>query len=74
MRILRFIVRRVLFALPQVFGITVVTFFLIRLLPGNPAALLAGQYANPSSIKPYCELTCNILEDVLDDGHLQRDK
>lgn len=50
MRFLIFTTRRVLFALPQIFLITLVTFFIIRLLPGNPATILAGSYANPETI------------------------
>lgn len=44
-RIVRFIALRVAFAVPQIFGISLVTFFIVRLLPGNPAYTLAGAYA-----------------------------
>jgi ABC-type dipeptide/oligopeptide/nickel transport system permease component len=50
MRIAAFVVRRLLFAAPQIIAITVITFFIIRLLPGDPAAVLAGSYATPSSV------------------------
>jgi ABC-type dipeptide/oligopeptide/nickel transport system permease component len=45
MRILRFIAKRLLVAAPQVVGVTVITFLLVRLLPGNPAYQLAGPFA-----------------------------
>jgi peptide/nickel transport system permease protein len=35
---------------PQVFGVLVVTFLLVRLLPGDPALLLLGNMATPVSI------------------------
>jgi ABC-type dipeptide/oligopeptide/nickel transport system permease component len=45
MRILRFAGKRLLVAAPQVVGVTVITFLLVRLLPGNPAYQLAGPFA-----------------------------
>jgi ABC-type dipeptide/oligopeptide/nickel transport system permease component len=36
------VLRRLVALLPQLFGVSVVTFMLIRLLPGNPAELLLG--------------------------------
>jgi peptide/nickel transport system permease protein len=50
MRIFRFASRRLLFLIPQVLGIVTITFFLLRLLPGNPAQLIAGVAANPQTI------------------------
>jgi ABC-type dipeptide/oligopeptide/nickel transport system permease component len=49
-KLLRFTGRRFIFALPQVIAVTIVTFFIIRLLPGDPAIALAGNYATPQSI------------------------
>ena len=42
---LQFIQRRLLFAVPQVIAVTVVSFLMVRLLPGDPAYQLAGPYA-----------------------------
>jgi ABC-type dipeptide/oligopeptide/nickel transport system permease component len=39
---LGYIVRRLLAFIPLVIGISIVTFFLVRLLPGDPAQVLAG--------------------------------
>lgn len=49
-RLARYIGLRVLLLLPQLLGITFVTFILIRLLPGDPAYLLAGPTATKDTI------------------------
>ncbi len=45
-----FIGRRLLFQIPQLIGISLVSFFLVRLLPGNPAYAIAGQLATDEQI------------------------
>ncbi len=50
-RMLVFIGRRLLFLIPQLIGVSLVTFFLVRLLPGNPAYAIAGQLATEQQIK-----------------------
>lgn len=45
-----FIIRRVLESLPVVFLATVIIFLGLRLLPGDPAQVLAGQDATPQTI------------------------
>jgi peptide/nickel transport system permease protein len=45
-----FIGRRLLFLIPQLIGISLVSFFLVRLLPGNPAYAIAGQLATQDQI------------------------
>ena len=48
---LRFIVRRVLGAIPVLFGLSVVLFLFLRLLPGGgPAEAILGQHATPQLI------------------------
>ena len=42
--------KRLIQALPTVFGIVVITFLLTRALPGDPAAFFAGPAATPESI------------------------
>jgi peptide/nickel transport system permease protein/oligopeptide transport system permease protein len=37
-----FAVRRIIAAIPTLFGVTVIVFFMVRVLPGDPARLLAG--------------------------------
>src|SRR5580700_9822709 len=47
---LRFILRRVLSAIPSLFGLMIFTFLLIRIVPSDPAAALAGDNATPQQI------------------------
>ncbi len=49
-RLRRYLLKRTAFFTPQVLGITFVTFILIRLLPGNPAYLIAGPSASVETI------------------------
>src|SRR6202035_2968731 len=42
--------RRGLSAIPSLFGLLVVTFLLIRVVPADPAAALAGDNATPQQI------------------------
>jgi peptide/nickel transport system permease protein len=48
--VLRFILRRTLSAIPSLFGLLIVTFLLIRIVPSDPAAALAGDNATPQQI------------------------
>jgi peptide/nickel transport system permease protein len=41
----RYVVRRLLLLVPQVLGVTTIVFFLNRLLPGDPAYMIAGSLA-----------------------------
>jgi len=47
---LRFIPARLVQSIPVVFGVTVVVFFMVHLLPGNPALVLLGQSATPERV------------------------
>lgn len=46
----RYILRRLLLALPALFGLVILTFVLSRVIPGDPAATLAGDGATPAQI------------------------
>lgn len=46
----RFLVRRVLLVVPVLFGLLVLTFVLVRVVPNDPSAALAGQNATPQQI------------------------
>lgn len=46
----RFILRRLLLALPALLGLLVLTFVMLRVLPSDPAAALAGENATPEQI------------------------
>lgn len=45
-----YILRRIALALPALFGLILVTFILSRVVPGDPAATLAGDAATPAQI------------------------
>lgn len=49
-RTLRIVLSRLAIVVPQMFGVTMATFFLLRLLPGDPALLLLGNMATPEGI------------------------
>ncbi len=53
----KYIVRRILSAIPVLFGLSIVLFSFIHLLPGDPAAALLGQHATP-------ELTAKIRQQL----------
>lgn len=46
----RFVPLRLLQAIPVIFGVTVVVFFMVHLLPGNPALAILGQTATPERV------------------------
>lgn len=46
----RFIGRRALYAILQIFGVVLITFVMVRLLPANPAQAILGPYATPDGI------------------------
>jgi peptide/nickel transport system permease protein len=46
----RFVLTRPLQFLPVIFGISIVTFILVRLIPGDPARTLLGSRATPTAI------------------------
>ena len=50
MRFLKYIVKRLFFLVPQLFVVSLIVFFLVRLLPGDPAFLMAGQFATQERI------------------------
>ena len=46
----RFLLKRLLFFIPTLLGITVITFVLMQALPGDPVAGMAGERANPETL------------------------
>jgi len=46
----RYLVRRLLLLFPVAFGITVVTFFLLRLIPGDPAVIMLDYRATAENV------------------------
>src|SRR4051794_31406551 len=50
MSLTSYVVRRVLQAVPVVLGVTVLVFFLIHLLPGDPARTILANHATPQRV------------------------
>lgn len=48
---LRFLVRRLLLVIPALFGLLVLTFVMVRIVPSDPAAALAGENATAEQIE-----------------------
>src|SRR5262249_17901964 len=48
--ILRLVIKRLLLAIPITLGVTLLTFVVISLIPGNPAQQLLGPEATPAQI------------------------
>jgi peptide/nickel transport system permease protein len=51
MRYVIFILRRLVSLIPVLLGISLIVFFLIRLIPGDPAATLLGTHATPTAVR-----------------------
>jgi peptide/nickel transport system permease protein len=47
----QYVIRRLLSAIPVLLGVTVITFVLTQLLPGDPARMVAGQFANAEQME-----------------------
>ncbi len=47
----RYILKRTLMLLPVLFGVSLISFSLLHMVPGDPAVLMAGEEANPEYIK-----------------------
>jgi peptide/nickel transport system permease protein len=45
-----FVLRRLVLLVPTAVGVTIITFFMVHLIPGNPAVTILGQRANPSTV------------------------
>lgn len=50
MRIARYVAKRLLFIGPQLFGIVLVSFLLVKLIPGDPAVLMLGPFATADQL------------------------
>jgi peptide/nickel transport system permease protein len=49
--LLQYTLRRVLIAVPSLLGVMIIVFAMVRLAPGDPALLLAGEFASPETIE-----------------------
>jgi peptide/nickel transport system permease protein len=52
---LRYVVRRLLLLVPILLGVSVLIFFWVHALPGNPASALLGERATPELVQQYKE-------------------
>ena len=50
MRVLRYIGKRLIFIVPQLFGIILVSFLLVKMIPGDPAVLMLGPFATEEQL------------------------
>ncbi len=50
---LRYVVRRLLLLVPILLGVSILIFFWVHALPGNPASALLGERATPALVKQY---------------------
>jgi peptide/nickel transport system permease protein len=48
---LNYLIKRLLSTIPVLIGISLLLFFMLRMLPGDPAQVLAGQMATPQEIE-----------------------
>ncbi|MFW6055027.1 MAG: nickel ABC transporter permease [Thermodesulfobacteriota bacterium] len=48
---LQYIIKRLLYTIPVLLGISLLLFFMLRLLPGDPAQVLAGQMASSEEVE-----------------------
>ncbi|MGH1458180.1 MAG: ABC transporter permease [Paracoccaceae bacterium] len=46
----RYILRRLIFAIPVLLGITVIVFLIMAMIPGDPATAILGSYATPENV------------------------
>lgn len=51
MRIVTFLAKRVIFLVPQLLAVSIIVFFMLRLLPGDPSYIIAGPYATSQRIQ-----------------------
>jgi peptide/nickel transport system permease protein len=45
-----FVFRRLALLVPTAIGVTIITFFMVHLIPGDPAVTVLGQHATPASV------------------------
>ncbi len=48
---IQYTLRRLLVALPSVLGVLIIVFLMVRLAPGDPALLLAGEFADAETVE-----------------------
>jgi len=51
LRFLRYFRRRIIYVIPQFFGVLIIIFMIVRLVPGDPARLMAGSLVSPEGVE-----------------------
>jgi peptide/nickel transport system permease protein len=51
MNLLHYVIRRFLFFIPVIIGVTIITFIITNLVPGDPALMMAGLRARPEVVE-----------------------
>ena len=51
----RFVARRLVYLIPTLIGISMIIFVLMRVIPGDVAAIMLGDYANPRDVREVTE-------------------
>ena len=74
----RYVIKRVLFLIPTILGVTFIIFFVMGLTPGNPGRMILGPTAKQESIDalnhdlgydlPIAERYVNYLKDIVTEG------
>lgn len=47
----KYLLRRLLFVIPQLFGVVLITFIIVRLIPGDPARIMAGALVDEKGVE-----------------------
>ncbi|HOJ88361.1 MAG TPA: ABC transporter permease [Pseudothermotoga sp.] len=48
---IQYIIRRLIFSIPVVIGVTLITFILLNVVPGDPVLEMVGKYADPQTVQ-----------------------
>ena len=51
----RYVARRLVYLIPTLIGISMIIFVLMRVIPGDVAAIMLGDYANPRDVREVTE-------------------
>lgn len=46
-----YLLRRIMAAIPSILGVLLIVFLMVRLAPGDPAVLMAGEFASPETLQ-----------------------
>ena len=49
-----FVVQRLLLLIPVAVGVTIIVFFMVHLIPGDPAATILGRRLSAASVRDRC--------------------